>query len=181
MAAAITEYINAYFKGGQHNRSVSVLSAYSGNVPEIESSRWGATSQLCSSPPPQMSGEDHGRPDHVLPRRHHPHLHGQPQRPGAQLPTGQHLPDRPLPAQPEAALQVRITTGFFFSCFLSFDLTLPLTDRCTPVYSDPSQSDPDTRDYWFNMQALQLYLQREAEANPQASYYNVGLLKYQVS
>lgn len=46
--------------------------------------------------------------------------------------------------------------------------------------SDPSQSDPDTRDFWFNMQALQLYLQREAEVNPQASYYNVGLLKYQV-
>lgn len=49
---------------------------------------------------------------------------------------------------------------------------------CLP--SDPSQSDPDTRDFWFNMQALQLYLQREAEVNPQASYYNVGLLKYQV-
>lgn len=48
------------------------------------------------------------------------------------------------------------------------------------LYSDPSQSDPDTRDFWFNMQALQLYLQREAELNPQASYYNVGLLKYQV-
>lgn len=30
------------------------------------------------------------------------------------------------------------------------------------------------------MQALQLHLQREAELNPQASYYNVGLLKYQV-
>lgn len=30
------------------------------------------------------------------------------------------------------------------------------------------------------MQALQVYLQREAELNPQASYYNVGLLKYQV-
>lgn len=46
--------------------------------------------------------------------------------------------------------------------------------------SDPSQSDPDTRDFWFNMQALQLYLQREAELNPQASYYNIALLKYQV-
>uniref|UniRef100_A0A3Q0S4E9 FCH and mu domain containing endocytic adaptor 1 n=1 Tax=Amphilophus citrinellus TaxID=61819 RepID=A0A3Q0S4E9_AMPCI len=49
------------------------------------------------------------------------------------------------------------------------------------LYSDPSQSDPDARDFWFNMQALQLHLQREAELNPQASYYNVGLLKYQVS
>uniref|UniRef100_A0A3B3YMK7 MHD domain-containing protein n=1 Tax=Poecilia mexicana TaxID=48701 RepID=A0A3B3YMK7_9TELE len=49
------------------------------------------------------------------------------------------------------------------------------------LYSDPSQSDPDSRDFWFNMQALQLYLQKEAELNPQASYYNVGVLKYQVS
>uniref|UniRef100_A0A8C8DW86 FCH and mu domain containing endocytic adaptor 1 n=1 Tax=Oryzias sinensis TaxID=183150 RepID=A0A8C8DW86_9TELE len=49
------------------------------------------------------------------------------------------------------------------------------------LYSDPSQTDPDSRDFWFNMQALQLHLQREAELNPQASYYNVGLLKYQVS
>lgn len=48
------------------------------------------------------------------------------------------------------------------------------------LLSDPSQSDPDARDFWFNMQALQLHLQREAEVNPQASYYNVGLLKYQV-
>lgn len=46
--------------------------------------------------------------------------------------------------------------------------------------SDPSQSDPDTRDFWFNMQALHLHLQREAELNPQASYYNVGIIKYQV-
>ncbi|MBN3275200.1 FCHO1 protein, partial [Polyodon spathula] len=49
------------------------------------------------------------------------------------------------------------------------------------LYSDPSQSDPDSKDFWFNMQALTLHLQREAELNPQASYYNVGLLKYQVS
>ncbi|KAJ8417238.1 hypothetical protein AAFF_G00284650 [Aldrovandia affinis] len=49
------------------------------------------------------------------------------------------------------------------------------------LYSDPSQSNPDSRDLWFNMQALNVYLQREAELNPQASYYNVTLLKYQVS
>lgn len=47
--------------------------------------------------------------------------------------------------------------------------------------SDPSQNDPDSKDFWFNMQALTLHLQREAELNPQASYYNVGVLKYQVS
>uniref|UniRef100_A0A8C2GMC5 FCH and mu domain containing endocytic adaptor 1 n=1 Tax=Cyprinus carpio TaxID=7962 RepID=A0A8C2GMC5_CYPCA len=49
------------------------------------------------------------------------------------------------------------------------------------LYSDPSQSDPDTKDFWFNMPALTLHLQREAELNPQASYYNVALLKYQAS
>ncbi|KAG5851262.1 hypothetical protein ANANG_G00091200 [Anguilla anguilla] len=37
------------------------------------------------------------------------------------------------------------------------------------------------RDYWFNMQALTALLQREAQLNPQASYYNVTVLKYQVS
>ena len=51
---------------------------------------------------------------------------------------------------------------------------------CAVVPSDPSQSDPDTRDFWFNMPALNVYLQREAELNPQASYYNVAVLKYQV-
>lgn len=47
--------------------------------------------------------------------------------------------------------------------------------------SDPSQNDPNCKDFWFNMQALSVHLQREAELNPQASYYNVGVLKYQVS
>lgn len=71
--------------------------------------------------------------------------------------------------------------GFFFAlqtCLFMYTVFSIMFSLC-PV-SDPSQSDPDTRDFWFNMQALQLYLQREAELNPQASYYNVGLLKYQV-
>lgn len=59
-------------------------------------------------------------------------------------------------------------------------LASPCPSVCVCVSSDPSQSDPDARDFWFNMQALQLHLQREAELNPQASYYNVGLIKYQV-
>lgn len=63
-------------------------------------------------------------------------------------------------------------------CFWLYTMISQTCPMC--LYSDPSQSDPDTRDFWFNMQALQLYLQREAELNPQASYYNVGLLKYQV-
>ncbi|KAI5610456.1 F-BAR domain only protein 1 isoform X1, partial [Silurus asotus] len=49
------------------------------------------------------------------------------------------------------------------------------------LYSDASQNDPNSKDFWFNMQALSVHLQREAELNPHASYYNVGVLKYQVS
>ncbi|XP_030793060.1 F-BAR domain only protein 1 isoform X4 [Rhinopithecus roxellana] len=47
--------------------------------------------------------------------------------------------------------------------------------------SDPSQSDPETKDFWLNMAALTEALQRQAEQNPTASYYNVVLLRYQFS
>ncbi|XP_010723885.1 F-BAR domain only protein 2 isoform X1 [Meleagris gallopavo] len=49
------------------------------------------------------------------------------------------------------------------------------------VYSDQSQSDSTTRDFWMNMQAITLYLKKLSEQNPSASYYNVDVLKYQVS
>ncbi|XP_036384039.1 F-BAR domain only protein 2 [Megalops cyprinoides] len=49
------------------------------------------------------------------------------------------------------------------------------------LYSDPSQSDSSTRDFWMNMQALTAYLRKASEQNPTASYYNVDILKYQVS
>uniref|UniRef100_A0A8C9ZRL3 F-BAR domain only protein 1-like n=1 Tax=Sander lucioperca TaxID=283035 RepID=A0A8C9ZRL3_SANLU len=118
VAAAITEYINAYFKGGQHNRCLVKI-----------------TGDLTMSFPAGIT--------------------------------------RIFTANPNVPV-------------LSFRLiNISKIDHFLPnqklLYSDPSQSDPDTRDFWFNMQALQLYLQREAELNPQASYYNVGLLKYQVS
>lgn len=47
--------------------------------------------------------------------------------------------------------------------------------------SDPSQSDSDSKDFWFNMQALTFYLRKASDQNPSASYYNVDILKYQVS
>ncbi|XP_054572792.1 F-BAR domain only protein 1 isoform X2 [Eptesicus fuscus] len=47
------------------------------------------------------------------------------------------------------------------------------------LFSDPSQSDPETKDFWLNMTALTEALQRQAEQNPAASYYNVVLLRYQ--
>uniref|UniRef100_A0A671W642 F-BAR domain only protein 2 n=1 Tax=Sparus aurata TaxID=8175 RepID=A0A671W642_SPAAU len=48
------------------------------------------------------------------------------------------------------------------------------------LYSDPSQSDSNTKDFWFNMQALTSYLRKASDQNPSASYYNVDILKYQV-
>ncbi|XP_061884311.1 F-BAR domain only protein 1-like isoform X1 [Entelurus aequoreus] len=118
VAAAITEYINAYFKGGQNNRCLVKI-----------------TGDLTMSFPAGIT---------------------------------------------------RIFTANANVPVLSFRLVnISRIDHFLPnqklLFSDPSQSDPDARDFWFNMQALQLFLQREAELNPQASYYNVGLLKYQVS
>ncbi|XP_034629396.1 F-BAR domain only protein 2 isoform X3 [Trachemys scripta elegans] len=49
------------------------------------------------------------------------------------------------------------------------------------VYSDQSQSDSSTKDFWMNMQAVTVYLKKLSEQNPSASYYNVDVLKYQVS
>ncbi|KFQ43895.1 FCH domain only protein 2, partial [Nestor notabilis] len=49
------------------------------------------------------------------------------------------------------------------------------------VYSDQSQSDSSTKDFWMNMQAITFYLKKLSEQNPSASYYNVDVLKYQVS
>ncbi|XP_034784375.2 F-BAR domain only protein 2-like isoform X5 [Acipenser ruthenus] len=49
------------------------------------------------------------------------------------------------------------------------------------LYSDPSQSDSNTQDFWMNMQALTAYLRKMSEQNPSASYYNVDILKYQVA
>lgn len=49
------------------------------------------------------------------------------------------------------------------------------------LYSDLSQSDLRTKDFWLNMPALTSNLQRQTEQAPGAPYYNVALLKYQVS
>ncbi|XP_067250787.1 f-BAR domain only protein 1 [Chanodichthys erythropterus] len=118
VATAITEYINAYFKGGEHNRCLVKI-----------------TGDLTMSFPAGI---------------------------------------------------IRIFTANPNAPVLSFRLVnISRVDHFLPnqklLYSDPSQSDPDTKDFWFNMPALTLHLQREAELNPQASYYNVALLKYQVS
>ncbi|PKK17888.1 FCH domain only 1 [Columba livia] len=79
---------------------------------------------------------------------------------------------------------VRIFSGSAAPPVLSFRLLnagaieqfLPNADL---LYSDPSQSDPSTKDFWLNMAALTGHLQKQAEQSPAASYYNVALLKYQ--
>ncbi|KAM4707607.1 F-BAR domain only protein 1 isoform 2-T3 [Discoglossus pictus] len=47
------------------------------------------------------------------------------------------------------------------------------------LYSDLSQSDPNSRDFWLNMPGLTSHLQSLAEQQT-SPYYNVTLLKYQV-
>ncbi|KAJ8374477.1 hypothetical protein SKAU_G00050570 [Synaphobranchus kaupii] len=118
VAAALTEYINAYFKGGEHNRCLVKI-----------------TGDLTMSFPAGIT--------------------------------------RVFTANPNTPV-------------LSFRLVnIARVDQFLPnqklLFSDPSQSDPDSKDYWFNMQALTAHLQREAQLSPQASYYNVTVLKYQVS
>lgn len=49
------------------------------------------------------------------------------------------------------------------------------------LYSDQSQSDSSSKDFWMNMQAITVYLKKLSEQNPSASYYNVDVLKYQVN
>ncbi|XP_063214010.1 F-BAR domain only protein 1 isoform X3 [Chroicocephalus ridibundus] len=81
---------------------------------------------------------------------------------------------------------VRVFSGSMAPPVLSFRLlNAAAIEQFLPnaelLYSDPSQSDPSTKDFWLNMAALTGHLQKQAEQSPAASYYNVALLKYQVS
>nr|XP_060640706.1 F-BAR domain only protein 1 [Anolis sagrei ordinatus]XP_060640708.1 F-BAR domain only protein 1 [Anolis sagrei ordinatus] len=60
----------------------------------------------------------------------------------------------------------------------AIDHFLPSPDL---LFSDPSQSDPSSRDFWLNMAALTTQLQRQADHSPGAPYYNITLLRYQFS
>ncbi|KAJ8277923.1 hypothetical protein GJAV_G00081720 [Gymnothorax javanicus] len=46
---------------------------------------------------------------------------------------------------------------------------------------DGTQSTADTKEFWVNMPNLMIHLKKVAEQKPQATYYNVDMLKYQVS
>lgn len=49
------------------------------------------------------------------------------------------------------------------------------------LFSDSSQSDPSSKDFWLNMAALTWHLQKQAEQAGPTPYYNVTLLTYQYS
>ena len=46
--------------------------------------------------------------------------------------------------------------------------------------SDPTTEIVDTKDFWVNMPNLMSHLKKVAEQKPQATYYNVDMIKYQV-
>lgn len=47
--------------------------------------------------------------------------------------------------------------------------------------SDSTPDSADTREFWVNMPNLMSHLKKVAEQKPQATYYNVDMIKYQVS
>ncbi|KAM6456314.1 SH3-containing GRB2-like protein 3-interacting protein 1 isoform 6-T6 [Liasis olivaceus] len=46
---------------------------------------------------------------------------------------------------------------------------------------DSTQADANTKEFWVNMPNLMTHLKKVSEQKPQATYYNVDMLKYQVS
>nr|XP_048716618.1 SH3-containing GRB2-like protein 3-interacting protein 1 [Caretta caretta] len=46
---------------------------------------------------------------------------------------------------------------------------------------DSTQTDVNTKEFWVNMPNLMTHLKKVSEQKPQATYYNVDMLKYQVS
>ncbi|XP_058634283.1 SH3-containing GRB2-like protein 3-interacting protein 1 isoform X14 [Onychostoma macrolepis] len=45
---------------------------------------------------------------------------------------------------------------------------------------DTTQPNPNSKEFWVNMPNLMIHLKKVAEQKPQATYYNVDMLKYQV-
>ncbi|XP_058634285.1 SH3-containing GRB2-like protein 3-interacting protein 1 isoform X16 [Onychostoma macrolepis] len=46
--------------------------------------------------------------------------------------------------------------------------------------NDTTQPNPNSKEFWVNMPNLMIHLKKVAEQKPQATYYNVDMLKYQV-
>ncbi|CAJ0914790.1 unnamed protein product [Ranitomeya imitator] len=56
-----------------------------------------------------------------------------------------------------------------------------LTFRITNYSRDNTQAAPNAKEFWVNMPNLMTHLKKVSEQKPQATYYNVDMLKYQVS
>lgn len=56
-----------------------------------------------------------------------------------------------------------------------------ITDFSSNLHSDNTQNDANTKEFWVNMPNLMTHLKKVSEQKPQATYYNVDMLKYQVS
>lgn len=50
-----------------------------------------------------------------------------------------------------------------------------------PTSDTTTKAKDDAKDFWVNMPNLITHLKKVAEQKPQATYYNVDMLKYQVS
>lgn len=50
-----------------------------------------------------------------------------------------------------------------------------------PTSDTTTKAKADAKDFWVNMPNLIAHLKKVAEQKPQATYYNVDMLKYQVN
>ncbi|XP_066862518.1 SH3-containing GRB2-like protein 3-interacting protein 1 isoform X24 [Kogia breviceps] len=79
-----------------------------------------------------------------------------------------HFANNPSPA----ALTFRVTN------FSRLEHVLPNPQL---LCCDNTQNDANTKEFWVNMPNLMIHLKKVSEQKPQATYYNVDMLKYQVS
>ncbi|KAG8127186.1 hypothetical protein E2320_022240 [Naja naja] len=200
VATAFTEYIHAYFKGqkrtGTGGRDVGGpwgspgrlgWQGAAGAPPALPSSHQPATQ---SPGPPKSMGS--------LGAWAQPFAWGPPGcLPRAGGPRGRSSLQAPPSLRSSCLIKVtgELTMSFpagivrvFSSArppVLSFRLlhTAPIEQflpNASLLFSDSSQSDPSSRDFWLNMAALTGHLQKQAEQSGAAPYYNVTLLRYQM-
>lgn len=66
------------------------------------------------------------------------------------------------------------TLSLFILFFNYLSTALPYSDTTT-------KAKGDSKDFWVNMPNLISHLKKVADQKPQATYYNVDMLKYQVN
>lgn len=69
---------------------------------------------------------------------------------------------------------------FSYINFTKLNLVNAHVNLCFIFCSDTTQSNPNSKEFWVNMPNLMAHLKKVAEQKPQATYYNVDMLKYQV-